>query len=220
MAGGRVSTGHLVLVESPWGLGWPRGIFWSWPALWSYPESGFWTRLLYPQVDQAVAVGCPRKEGVTLAKAVFFSWCNHNSVEGCLPSALPAGAEVSLPFYSGWLAASIIAGRPCTWRSVCLFMRFGACPSGCRGSSLHMEKTCIQMCICMCVVARGERREAERPIGKLITSVQVSDDETLSKDRGTGDVEDFRVNESNHSRHLFNPCHTADPLTYCYQPPQ
>ena len=29
-----------------------------------------------------------------------------------------------------------------------------------------------------------------------------------------------KVNDSNHSHHLFNPCHRAGPLTYCYQPPQ
>lgn len=51
---------------------------------------------------------------------------------------------------------------------------------------MHMGKTCIQMCICMCAVAWAETREAEKSAGKLITSFQVSNDETLSKDRGNG----------------------------------
>lgn len=73
MGGGRVSTGAL----GPGGVSVrPRMTPWGILKLTSsseLPEWGFWTRLRYPEADQVVAMGCPRKEGVTLAKAIFFS---------------------------------------------------------------------------------------------------------------------------------------------------
>ena len=50
-------------------------------------------------------------------------------------------------------------------------------------------------------------------MGKVIASVQVSGDEALSKDSGSGAVEDFWVNESNDSHHLLRLCPTVGPLT-------
>ena len=160
---------------------------WPWPRQFSLAEAILTQlRAFYPQ---------PSQEGQR--------WACHLIQGGSQPPSWqadlspPSRGRSEPAILSGWLAASIMAGRPRMW-SVCLFMRFGACPSGCKGSSLHMEKTCIQMCICMCVVAWAERREAERPAEKLIISFQLSD-WTLSKDRDNGDVEDFRVNDSNHS---------------------
>lgn len=56
---------------------------------------------------------------------------------------------------------------------------------------MHMEKRHVHSDVYLYVaVAWAETREVERSAGKLITSFQVSNDETLSKDRGNGDMKD------------------------------